>query len=529
LLQREVALKVCLEDFYEGRTIAQLEHEGIVQVHSQKVIQGYCVIDMQYVPSITLDEGIQELKKLVTPEWNGRSWIEFLERKFPNPSLTVAQFRCREMLLKNTASESVALLGMQIAEALMHAHSKGILHLDIKPENILIHSSGKPYVMDFNVSTQKIELEQGIPHNFGGTFDYMSPEQRDVFHANNRAEAVKKVTEASDVYSLGVVLLKMLEISHLQNREAQALKSILKKATEKEINSRFANMQQFYSALKGYLKLCQIKTSMPSLGPILSWTRRHPILGLTLLGGIPQLLGAVVGYLYNYSQVISRLGPVQIQLFEELNIYYGIITSALALSLWTVTLWHLSFVLKESKKLKLGEGNSRKREFLLSIPNWGALVATVSWLPGTLIFPVVMVKGKGGIEFGVAFHLVISFLLSYTIAFSYSFIIHAYLTLATLYSDFWVGDTDIETKARMELPSILSKVRSVTILTVMIPLFSILALIYRNDSFSEPKHYYYFRTLLVLLVSPGTLGIWFAFYAREQVRLITKLFVNDPN
>lgn len=151
MLQREVALKVCLEDFYEERTIAQLEHEVIVQVHSQKVIQGYCVIDMQYVPSITLDEGIQELKKLVTPEWNGRSSIEFLERKFPNPSLTVAQFRCREMLLKNTASESVALIGMQIAEALMHAHSKGILHLDIKPENILIHSSGKPYAQPIQV------------------------------------------------------------------------------------------------------------------------------------------------------------------------------------------------------------------------------------------------------------------------------------------------------------------------------------------------------------------------------------------
>ena len=176
-------------------------------------------IDMQYVPSITLDEALLELKKLSAEEWKGSSWIEILERKYPNPSLTVAQFGCRETLLKSSSSVSIAFLGTQMAEALSHAHSKGILHLDIKPENILIHPSGKTYVMDFNVSTQKAELQRGVPRNYGGTFDYMSPEQTAVFHAEDREKAVKQVSEASDVYSLGLVLLKMLELVPEKNWE----------------------------------------------------------------------------------------------------------------------------------------------------------------------------------------------------------------------------------------------------------------------------------------------------------------------
>jgi hypothetical protein len=96
----------------------------------------------------------------------------------------------------------------------------------------------------------------------------------------------------------------------------------------------------------------------------------------------------------------------------------------------------------------------------------------------------------------------------------------------TLYSDFWRGETQISEKARGELIPLYKKLKIVSLFTFTIPLTSILTVLYRNDSFKTTGQYEVFRVLLVLLVSPGTLGMWFVFYAREQVRMVKKLFIS---
>jgi len=529
LLQRDVALKVCPEDFFEGRTIAQLDHEGIIRVHSQKIIQGYCVIDMQYIPSKTLGSVFQSLKAQSESSWDGSSLIKILEESFPNPTLTLAQYRCRELLNSSSATASIAWLGLQIAEAISHAHNKGILHLDIKPENILIHPSGKPYVMDFNVSIQKSEALSGVPQNYGGTFDYMSPEQRGVFESSEIQEAekrVRSVREPSDIYSLGLVLQEMLELGLERDHDYYYLKNILVQATQKDIAARYQTMSELGSALDGFLKIIKIRLKMPPLGPILTWTKKHPILGLTLMGGIPQGLAAAVGYLYNYSQVINRLGEKQTALFNQINFQYSLSTSFLAFVIWGCTLFRLSTSLRAVNTPGKTGVPSAERKFLITIPRWGSSVAAVSWLPGAFIFPWALTKYGEGLDFSTQVHLVSSFLLSFIIAFSYSFIIHTYVMVLTLYSDFWRGETQISEKARGELIPLYKKLKIVSLFTFTIPLTSILTVLYRNDSFKTTGQYEVFRVLLVLLVSPGTLGMWFVFYAREQVRMVKKLFIS---
>ena len=100
---------------------------------------------------------------------------------------------------KRTYWQSVATIGVQVAEAMEYAHKQGIHHRDIKPSNLLLDSQGTVWVADFGLA--KADDQQNLTHtgDILGTLRYMPP------------EAFEGKTDArSDVYSLGLTLYEML-------------------------------------------------------------------------------------------------------------------------------------------------------------------------------------------------------------------------------------------------------------------------------------------------------------------------------
>ena len=171
-LNRFVAIKVLKDELAqdaeflqrfrdESQAVAMLSHPNIVSVYDVSRTSDMEYIVMELIDGITLKD--------------------YLERRSP---------------LDWTQTTFFAL---QIAKALEHAHSRGIIHRDIKPQNIMVLRDGTVKVTDFGIARQAgsntYNLREAI-----GSVHYVSPEQAKGGHIDNR----------SDLYSLGVVMYEML-------------------------------------------------------------------------------------------------------------------------------------------------------------------------------------------------------------------------------------------------------------------------------------------------------------------------------
>ena len=147
---------VCERFLREARTAARLAHPHIVPIHTVDTLAGCVFFVMEYIEGASLGEQLRQGGPL--------------------------------------GHDAALRLARETVWALSHAHSRGVIHRDIKPDNILIDEhSGRAVVTDFGIARQGKEHDSAAGH---GTMHYMSPEQA----------LGDPVDARADIYSLGVTL-----------------------------------------------------------------------------------------------------------------------------------------------------------------------------------------------------------------------------------------------------------------------------------------------------------------------------------
>jgi serine/threonine protein kinase/Tfp pilus assembly protein PilF len=203
LAERPVALKVTSAGSREPQTLARLQHTHIVPVYSQGTdpASGLQFLCMPYYGRLTLATLLAD--PAISRAGTGAELVAAIERLRGEDSTSV--LAARRALAGRSYARAIAWWGARLAEALEHAHERGVLHRDIKPSNVLITGDGLPMLLDFNLAHEP-QLRGVGQDRLGGTLAYMSPEQMESI-AEGRAGGVD---HRGDIYSLGVVLHEAL-------------------------------------------------------------------------------------------------------------------------------------------------------------------------------------------------------------------------------------------------------------------------------------------------------------------------------
>ncbi len=209
LADRPVALKVARTGSREPQTLARLQHTHIVPVHSYRSdpATGLHLLCMPYFGRVTLARLLADPGAKVAP--TGAELLEALDRLDPSesPASRGTPSSARTYLARLPFARAVAWWGSRLADALAHAHDRGVLHRDIKPSNVLVTGDGLPMLLDFNLAGEPwAERESYEPDHLGGTLAYMAPEHLDAV-ARGQDEGLDG---RADVFSLGVLLFEAL-------------------------------------------------------------------------------------------------------------------------------------------------------------------------------------------------------------------------------------------------------------------------------------------------------------------------------
>jgi len=335
-LGRRVALKVLpfaavldkrqLQRFKnEAQAAAVLKHPHIVGVHCVGCERGVHFYAMELVEGHSLAEMLMQLRRR--------------EELAPGPSRTVypvssvglnsdesapelavdtdpiAAFSTEENTHSPGYFRSIALLGVQAAEALEYAHQLGIVHRDIKPSNLLIEPGGHLWITDFGLAQVQSENNLTITGDVLGTLRYMSPEQ-----ASGRRAVLDHRT---DIFSLGATLYELATLRPAfaeQNRAAllneilssqppaprqihpavpKDLETIILKSLAREPVDRYDSAGEMAQDLNRFLRGEPIHATPPTwLERMTRWSVRHKtFVAASLVILVLTSLGLAVGAL----------------------------------------------------------------------------------------------------------------------------------------------------------------------------------------------------------------------------------------
>ncbi|MGI9429412.1 MAG: serine/threonine-protein kinase [Bythopirellula sp.] len=206
-MQRLVALKVSQVRTHEPKVLSSLDHPNIVRVYDQRQVGERYLLMMQYVAGASLGQIAERLAETGSENRSGQSFLAVTAEILQDQGGLPMSEEPNTSLINMDWPTTVTWIAARLTSALQHAHQQGVLHRDVKPENILITAAGRPMLLDFNLSFGQAVIGANPRDFFGGSLAYMSPQQLEVLLGRRSPQ---DVDESSDFYSLAIVLWELL-------------------------------------------------------------------------------------------------------------------------------------------------------------------------------------------------------------------------------------------------------------------------------------------------------------------------------
>lgn len=241
ILNRQVAIKILRADLStdavsilrferEAQAAAALAHPNIVEIYDVGDYKGHHYIVMEYVTGKTLKQVIRSRGPLVN-------------------------------------EEAVDIM-KQLCSAISEAHSRGIIHRDIKPQNVIVKADGSIKILDFGIATAKGSMQLTQANNVMGSVHYLAPE----------LAKGEDASPQSDIYALGIVLYEMfagdvpfkadqaVQIALKHMREPmpdvrlinasvpQSIANVITRATAKDPNNRYGSCREMLQDISTCLR-----------------------------------------------------------------------------------------------------------------------------------------------------------------------------------------------------------------------------------------------------------------------------------
>lgn len=358
LANRPVVLKVALKANNEQLRLARLQHTNIVPIQNAFRRGPYHVVQMPYFGRQTLADVIDHVRtdtgfpnvggevfstvaKLTTQRNTKAHSNKDDSGSFPNVAETeantdfavgpdttlIADARpLRDLLTGLPYPDAVLAIMRRLADGLAHAHNRGILHLDLKPHNVLFSDDGQPMLLDFNLALDRTAKDR---KRVGGTWPYMAPEViREFAKLSDEAP-----DERTDLYALGIMYFELLTCrlpfnpirkvpedlpAALEEREAGipsvrdynpdvpvAVESIIRKLTAPNPADRYATVDELREDLRRQQENRPLRHAADR-NPIerfRKWQRRNPQFVVRAIGAAAILSLTIGGFfLWNMSR-----------------------------------------------------------------------------------------------------------------------------------------------------------------------------------------------------------------------------------
>lgn len=293
----------------ESKTFALLSHDHIVPMIAAGIEDGTAYIAMALIDGIAMHEVITLKNSQSSTATQTPAQSHAVDARTPLTSSTIL-----DCLIKLQRGDdyytAIARTIASIADALEFAHSKGVIHRDVKPSNIILDTNGKAWLTDFGLATTQddatVVTQTG---DVVGTPAYLSPEQVTLSYDSLDCK--------TDIYSLGTTLFELAtSVKPFQGNRNQILlkvskgdlpnpskfcpdiparlEAIILKAMAYSPDARYASAKTMADDLRRFSRGDQVDARLPGVAErMYHWIERNPLTSLVSICGVIATLAAV--------------------------------------------------------------------------------------------------------------------------------------------------------------------------------------------------------------------------------------------